>query len=48
MKRKRDLSVITILIIVFAFLMAAAIILSCIELPEFNELLKYRLLVIEY
>lgn len=48
MKKIRDLSVITILIIVIAFLMAAAIILSCINLPEFDEILKYMLSVIEY
>lgn len=48
MKRKRDLSLITVLIIVLAFIMAAAIILSCIKLPVFNEILKQRLLVIEY
>jgi hypothetical protein len=48
MKSKRDLSLIAVMIIVFAFLMAAAIILSCMKLPEFNEILKNRLTIIEY
>lgn len=48
MKKKRDLSLIAVLIIVFAFLMAAAVILSCIKMPVFEDILKYRLNIIEY
>jgi len=48
MKKTREISLITILIIVIAFIMAAAIILSCIKLPGLKEILKYWLSVIEY
>lgn len=41
--KKRDLSVIAIIIIVAAFAMAAAIILECLKLPALRTILQQLL-----
>jgi hypothetical protein len=48
MKNGRDVSVAAVLIIVIAFFMAAAIILECVKLPVFREIVRQLISVIEY
>lgn len=43
MKKKLELSLIAIVIIVVAFVMAAGIILSCVKLPIFREVVRQRI-----
>jgi hypothetical protein len=43
MKKRFDLSLIAVVIIVVAFVMAAAIILSCAKLPVFREIVDQRI-----
>jgi hypothetical protein len=43
MKKKFELSLLAAVIIVVAFVMAAAIILSCVELPIFREVVRRRI-----
>ncbi len=43
MKKKFELSLLAAVIIVVAFVMAAAIILSCVELPIFREVVRQRI-----
>jgi hypothetical protein len=43
MKRKLDVSLLAVLMIVTAFFMAAAVILACAKLPELREILWQRI-----
>lgn len=40
MKKRFDFSLIAVLIIVVAFIMAAAVILGCVKLPVFREIIE--------